>query len=393
MKRQPELSGSERQQVDFDIHGVVGVRLLNATPADVRAVARQLGPLYGHLQREPDIVLRFVEHLPIPPLKYVELRGSGFTSDSFFILQSGRSPAKVQIDFEQIGRRGCEIVCESGLPGVPLLISLVNLIALKYDIVAVHGSAFVYDSTGVVVTGWAKGGKTEALLAFCSNGAEYVGDEWVWISADGRQVYGIPEHIRLWAWHLDNVAYLWDRVARSDRSIFAAIRALRGLHDGIPSFLRRTLPYKMLTRVMPALERQLNVRFSPEVVFGSRNREHRVPLDKLFLMLSGSEQGVTVHDADSRDIARRMLESLIYEQAPLMGHYRAFRFAFPEKTNELFEHAHEMQSALLKRALASKEAYEVVHPYPVELKLLFQVMLPYVAVRTPELREATAKLA
>ncbi len=44
-------------QVDFDLHGFVGVRLLEPLPRDVAAVARQLGPLQSPLSRTPDITV------------------------------------------------------------------------------------------------------------------------------------------------------------------------------------------------------------------------------------------------------------------------------------------------------------------------------------------------
>ena len=47
---------SDLQTVDYDLHGLAGVRLLDAAPGDAKAVDRQLGPIRGPLQREPDLV-------------------------------------------------------------------------------------------------------------------------------------------------------------------------------------------------------------------------------------------------------------------------------------------------------------------------------------------------
>jgi hypothetical protein len=32
-------------QIDYDLHGLAGIRLLDAAPADAAAVTRQLGPI------------------------------------------------------------------------------------------------------------------------------------------------------------------------------------------------------------------------------------------------------------------------------------------------------------------------------------------------------------
>ena len=46
---------------DFDLHGIVGIRLIDPAHADVDAVRRQLGPIDVPLGRAPDIVVRFVD--------------------------------------------------------------------------------------------------------------------------------------------------------------------------------------------------------------------------------------------------------------------------------------------------------------------------------------------
>ena len=53
-----------QQQVDYDLHGLAGIRLIDASAGDVAAVTRQLGPIQASLTREPDIIIRFVDRLP-----------------------------------------------------------------------------------------------------------------------------------------------------------------------------------------------------------------------------------------------------------------------------------------------------------------------------------------
>ena len=133
----------KRPVIDYDIHGLVGIRLLNPSASDADAVQRQLGPPQASLDREPDIVVRFEKNLSTARIRYVEVNESGVTEDGFFVLQSGRRPAKVRIAFEQIGEH-CEIVCESGLESVPLLTEIINLTVLKQKCVPLHASAFIH---------------------------------------------------------------------------------------------------------------------------------------------------------------------------------------------------------------------------------------------------------
>ena len=50
--------------------------------------------------------------------------------------------------------------------------------------------------------GWEKGGKTEVLLAFGNQGAQYIGDEMVALSSDGKKMFGIPIPMAIWEWQI-----------------------------------------------------------------------------------------------------------------------------------------------------------------------------------------------
>jgi hypothetical protein len=87
--------------------------------------------------------------------------------------------------------------------------------------------------------------------------------------------------------------------------------------------------------------------------------------------MSHSEPRIVVTPCDSAEIARRMAHSNEYEEASLEQCYRAYRFAFPNRRNPYLESAPELRSSLLVRALEGKEAYQVLHPYPVSFEELF----------------------
>jgi len=363
--------------IDYDIHGLVGVRLLNPSTSDAEAVFKQLGPLQRVLNREPDIIVRFVEHLPVSGLRHLTLHDNGFTDDGFFILRSSKKAARIQIPFEQIGGKQCEIVCESGLRSVPLLLAIVNLTMLRKDCVSLHASGFVYQNTGVVVTGWAKGGKTETLLSFAAHGGRYVGDEWILLSGDGQKMYGIPEIIRLWDWHLENLPHVRSQIKRENLIMFKAIHRLDRFQQNLNGRLGKMLPVKLLREGMPAIKRQLNVRVEPKMVFGDRFGPFVARPDKIFLGLSHADPEIRLKPLDPALIAKRMIASIRYEQLPFIEHYLSFKFAFPDRKNEFLDNVHELQYDILRRALSRKEAYEVRHPYPVSFQELYAKMRPY----------------
>jgi len=363
------LSGPRAEVLDFDLHGLVAIRLVGATPGDAAAVARQLGPLQAVVDREPDLVIRFVEGLERSArVRLIGVDDAGFTDDAFLVLRSKhKSPARVKIDFSELGGPA-EIVCERGLAAVPLLIPILNMTLLGKGVLPLHASAFIHDGIGVVATGWSKGGKTEALLAFASHGAEYVGDEWVYIPGDGGRVFGIPEPIRMWRWQLQQLPQYERLIGRGERARLTALDALQG---GASAWRRGPAG-----RARALLKRQLYVDVDPQRLFG-RLGGMAAPFDRLFLLVGHEQQDVTVERIDPSEVARRMVFSLQHENLELTAAYLKYRFAFPESSSDLLEQAASLQRDALLQVLADKPAFVVHHPYPVSLDGLFGAMHGY----------------
>ena len=354
--------------MDFDLHGVVGVRLVAPTPADVAVVERQLGPLQKDLSREPDILVRFVDRMPDDgPLTYVDWPGSGFTGNGFYLLRGRHGiAARARLELDTAGQR-CEIVCERRGGPVPHLLALINLTATAHGVLPLHASAFDFEGQGVLATGWAKGGKTELLLAFAAHGARYIGDEWVYLTATG-DMFGVPEPIRLWYWHIAQLPHLAQGLSRPDRvrlgvlprvSAAAETAADRiGGAGGVGSVLRRAAP---------VVRRQSAVQISPYEVFGADNVVLRGRLDTIVLVTSHDQPGVTVQPADASVVARRMLASLTDERQPFLAAYRQYCFAFPNRRSDVVESVTERESALIEAAFAGRRCFQLAHPYPMTL--------------------------
>ena len=368
---------------DFDLHGIVGIRLLNATPDDVAAVRRQLGPIEKPLARTPDIVIRFVDQMTFSShIRYLGVDDAGFTDDAFLVFRGKHKRlVRVQIPFDQIGSQQCQIVCESGVGAVPLLIAILNLTALSRGVLPLHASALRYNGKGILVTGWAKGGKTETLLAFVANGAEYIGDEWVYLSSDGQRMYGIPEPTRIWYWHLQEMAHFKEMVPRSDLLRLQALNTGVNLMERVASsrFVRGSAPARFLGQFKALVKQQLNIQLPPEKLFGRKPGDGSVRPEKIFWVASHADSKVVVEQMDPQEVAKRVVFSLQEERMGFMSYYYKYRFAFPDCSNALIDRVEELQRDMLLKIVADKEAYAVYHPYPFSIPALFEVIQPYCA--------------
>lgn len=376
-----EVNHASLANHDFDLHGIVGIRLMNAGPRDLEAVKRQLGPIQSVLTRDPDIVIRFVDRMQLTSsIRYIGVEDAGFTEDAFLILRGKyQTSIKVQIPFDQIGSRPCEIVCEHGVPAVPLLIAIINLTALSKGVLPLHASALLYNGKGVLITGWSKAGKTETLLAFAANGAQYIGDEWIYFSTDGQRMYGIPEPTRLWYWHLQEMPRFKAMVKRNDLRRLQALNLFAKVLKRLEfSPVKRRASYlQALKRLTALVERQLYVQLQPETLFGQMAEKMEVGPEKIFFVVSHDRPDVTVQPIDSQELAKRMVFSLQEERMEFLSYYFKYRFAFPECSNPLIDQAEEIQRRLILRALADKEAYAIYHPYPFSIPTLFDTLRPY----------------
>ncbi len=363
--------------VYHDLHGILGVCLLGATDADAAALAGQLGPAVASLERSPDLVIRFVPKLRAEDMKLLGLNANGYTRDAFFVFRSGKWSARISVDFGRFGAP-CEIVCESGLAAIPSLAHMVHLLMLEKNHVALHASAFEYRGAGILVAGWAKGGKSEALLAFALHGAHYVGDEWMFLRRDGERMYGMPQDILLWDWQVSQLTNHDDLVGRESKILFRAIHFILNLHRWLSnSWIGKLAPVRYLGKALPALRRQLNITASPAKIFEGRIGPLHASLDKVFLMVSHESPDTRIEPMDGVEIAARMTASMAYEHIPLMENYYAYKFAFPGRSNDLIDSAGQQQASLLAQALGGKEGYVVYHPNPCSFEELFKAMEPY----------------
>ena len=354
------------RNVDFDLHGFVRVRAVDADQRDVRMLRRQLGLDCSDSSGEPDLTVRFVDSFAPNPLSYAGVGEAGSDGENFYLLRGKQGlRARTRLAFDRIGAPGFHVVCERGVGAVPHLLSLVNLAALAKGVLPLHASAFVLDGRGVLATGWSKGGKTETLLAFAQHGARYVGDEWVYLTAEG-EMRGLPEPIRLWYWHLRQLPGTWRTLPLVTRARLTALDTAAGMAERAAQ-RSPAAPASVLRRGAPVLGRQAYRQIPPSELFGPDGTVSGARLEALLLVTVHDRPGVEVHPVDGGVVADRMRASLAEERSAFLAHYRQFRYLFPDRCSEVLDRAEEIEAKLLTALFAGRPAYEVRHPYPFRL--------------------------
>ena len=363
-----------KNTVDFDIHGIVGIRLVNPSEIDIKNISRQLSHFKSELIREPDITIVYREKWDIGDITYLGLNEVGFNDGGFYILSSGKHPLKVKIPFEQIGTK-CEIICEQGVVGIPLLNRIINITFLKKKYLPIHASAFSYNNLNVLIIGWTKGGKSEALFSFVNHGARFIGDETIMLSADGKQMFGIPVPVSVWEWQFSEIPELMPPLKMKQKILFSGIHFLDGIYNLSKSIkLHNNSFVSLLGDALPTIKKKLNIRVAPEKIFNGKLNWEKVKLDKIVLTMSYSQDDIEISECDKYELIDRMICSNLDEFDSLYKYYSAFKFAFPGTQNEFLESIPDIYYELLPKAITGIESYKVLHPYPVSYEKLYGAM-------------------
>jgi hypothetical protein len=280
------------------------------------------------------------------------------------------------VPLADIGVRPALMWCEHGVREVSLLADLVNVVVLARAVLPLHASAVEQDGVGAVFTGWAKGGKTESVLALVSRGASLVADEWAYVSrpvGGPPEVFGYPEAMHVWDWQLDQLPELTARLRPDERRRLTFARRMGAA--------TRFLPAVVSSALTPAFERRRGLDVEPARLFGAGRCVASARVDRLILVESENRDDTVVEPADSAAVAGVMAWSLRYERRALTAHYQRFRYAFPDRANPVLDDVDARADELLHSALAGVRAWRVRHPYPVVLADLAAALAPLLGER------------
>jgi hypothetical protein len=367
----PRASGTHGTGTEVWLQaGPCTLRVTGDGAGDAPVIARQLGarrlphPAPG---TTPDVTVD-VAPLDDRPRPLIGAREYAIDDGGLVVLRGpGKRPIELLVPFDDLGASPT-LRCPPGSAPLPLLVAVLNVSALAAGVLPVHAAAFDLDGRGVLVTGWSKSGKTETLLAFASRGARYVGDEWVYLHGDGSMT-GLPEPMRVWSWHLDQLGDHRPKLPTATRTKLAVLDAATAGGGS----LDRRLP-GTLRRLRHLLADQRNVRVSPDTLLP---RTGPVPLDVIVLTESHERGGIAVEEVDSADVAARVATMLPGERAGLLDAYRAFRYGLPERRSTLLDGAEERERELLAERLAGRPALRVRHPYPFRFDELAATLGPW----------------
>lgn len=370
--------------VSHSVAGLVTIHLEDPPPGVLAALRHELGESWPvPVGAAPDIRVSFVDAFAEPSeLRFLDRDQAAYDTDAFYLVDPAGARTRLALG---AGDLPATLVCERSVAALPLLVPLVGLAMLAKDAVLLHSGACVQDGLAVLIAGWKKGGKTEIMLPLVAAGAQFMSDEWTVVTGSG-ELRGMPGVVHVWSWHLGQLPALEARIPRADQRRLKAVRLYQRLYPHLPLPEGGPIGHRL-----KALSREGGVawvaqaRCRPEDLFGSQVRREPARVGLLLMPNVGPLPSRAIPTTGT-EVVSRMLASLAYERTLLMTAYQMLRFAFPERVCPALETASERERDILDRALGHVPSFEVVHPYPVDLLALRDVVRPLI----PAARAATA---
>lgn len=349
---------------ELSVHGLLRVHLVGANASDLKAVCGQLGLEPTRPTGRADLTIRYSQSLDPGELQLLGSSEVGFNETGFYLLRDARGrPLCMRLPFEDLGAEPV-IECRHGVGRLPLLRQMLHASALAKDILPIHAAAFRAEELTALVMGWCEGGKTESLLGFLANDAEFIADDWVYLDQEQAQICGLPAPMTLCDWHLPEAPRIRRLLGWRRRLRLTALRWTASISETLAKspIGRGNASGAFLTRLSRLLRRQLHVEF-PVNTFAAGASLRAAP-DVLFLVLSHTDDRVTSYVEDGNRVAAQMTACLQAEQQALENYYRMYRFAFPGASNKTLDESWETHSRLLDRFLADRPVVVIGHPHP-----------------------------
>jgi hypothetical protein len=125
------------------------------------------------------------------------------------------------------------------------------------------------------------------------------------------------------------------------------------------------------------VDRQLDVQVPPARLFDGRILTDGAPVDRVVFVESTDDPRITVEAINGTEVARRMVHSIRHEWLDLWTAYLQWRYAFPDRPNPVLEGLEQRLSERLDRALGSRPAMNLRHPYPPDIRALADALAPH----------------
>ena len=246
-----------------------------------------------------------------------------------------------RIDFDKLGYSTCNVTCDKDFNHfffANLLEYLICLGFINLGYTFCHASAFMKEGKTILCPGWRNVGKTNLLLSFLNDGAEFLSDDWVLIDSNGS-LFSLPKRINLLHYNY-----------RQNMGAVKNFDPVLGTFSDTVLQIIEGSKYKYTNLSDAQLKSSLKRRVHFEEFFKRDRLKKSENIDFIFFLNHNNARNeVSVMKYDIKKIQNRMIRVLDYEQKPFKSAYDFYKF-YTGKGNKLIDSARKINGNILSAA-------------------------------------------
>jgi len=360
--------------VFLNIHNLVAIRIENASSEAKRLIQCEFGRFRMETLDRPDAHITFVDRINIAGRLVFVGSSAAYDKERFYLHDHAGS--LVAFPYETLGNSVGYVECEKDLDldlfhwGVMRPIIMFNL--LSRDSALVHSSSLFHRGIGVLLPAWGFAGKTNLLLRFLKDGAEYISDDWTIVTKDGLML-SFPTSINVLGY---NLAEFPELSAYGDWNARVRNFLYKRLATSFWWLQRSGVKFGKWEKRIKSEIWNLNkkIRIPYERMFPKGHVRDKCPIDQVFMLAPSNIDRIRIEDTKPENVARKMAYCLLYERDIVADHYNMFRFAFPERRNSLVEDK-EIEERIMYEAFRKAELHILFTPRDCSSIQIFQEIM------------------
>jgi hypothetical protein len=255
----------------------------------------------------------------------------------------------LRVDIEKVGIANFRVTCDVGFNKhffVVIMEYLIHHLILESGHYFCHASAFIYEGKVILCPAWRHVGKTNILLAFMNEGAQYLGDDWVIVNQEGL-IMSMPKRLNLLFYNFREYPELCNHLDEDFKLLFNFVnRAEAGL-------------YELDDSTLGMLTEKARLRISPFEIFKQEYNGKAVEIDYVFLLRRKMHSKPNVNEISLGDLAIATTSIIEFEQSHFHLYYLAYK-AHNCSDNKYLEKYQANLSGLIEKSFSSiHNLYEI----------------------------------
>jgi hypothetical protein len=213
-----------------------------------------------------------------------------------------------------------------------------------------HCSAVKHDGRVVIFPAWRDVGKTNLLLTFLPDGAQYIADDLCIVTDDGT-VYSLPKRLNLLHYNFQEYPSLLEKTPQEFQQLMEFVeRARSGEFD-------------LDEDAIQTLTNQARMRISPYRIFDQQPTVNVQQIDDFFLLRRKADETdlIECSPLDPTELAHRMYATMEFEMYYFLLGYQVHKAQMGE-INPCLEEAKAKHLDVYKHAISAANAYTVTVP-------------------------------